>query len=386
MYLQASLLNHHIFYQEVFRLIIITEFLLYITLSLIAGLLILKVVPENMHPAIHLSEKWSKRLIIFIPVFSFFPMLPLILGYGDDMGYWEAFKMIMFGYTIGKAWFLNVAFTILLYFTYRLSSQKKSYSWFSLVFYILITITLGASSHAAGLEQIWGLTAHSTHLLSVTIWGGTLLVVGLFTKEFENRRQFLRWFSPLAFTCLVITIIAGFLTMKININTYAEPATPALNEYMNSWMVSFGELLLIKHLLVIPVVLFAFINRFVVSKQTISNKLALSWLKAEGVILLAIFAVTAVMGQQEPPHQVHGLLKVFGPAPLFRTVYQGTIDPSMVVHFSFTLLSVILLVIAACFLALLIYSAVKKRSAQVSFIFVLLFLVSSYMGVILGIK
>jgi copper resistance protein D len=367
-------------------LIIVTEFLLYITLAFVSGLLILNLVPYNKKPKIMFPKKWSRRLIILIPVLSFFPILPLILGYGDDIGYWNAIKMILFSYTIGKAWFLNIALTILLFFSYTLSAQKKVYNWLTLLFLILITGTIGASSHAAGLEQVKGLLGHSSHLLSVSIWGGTLLMVGFFTKDFTNREKFIKWFSPLAVMCLLVALIGGFITMKIDINTYTQPETAAINEYMNGWMVSFGEALLIKHLLIIPLVTFAFINRFIISKQTFTNKLAINWIKAEGIILLVIFSVTAFMGQQEPPHQVQGMLKVFGPTPLFNALYQGTIDPSMVVNFNFTFVSIVLFAIAASFLTLLIISAIKKRSAHLSFIFVLLFLISSYMGVILGVE
>src|SRR5699024_5556449 len=115
-------------------------------------------------------------------------------------------------------------------------------------------------------------------------------------------------------------------TMEIDIESYDDVNSSVLQDYQNSLIVNYGQALLIKHILIISLVLFAFINGFLFRKcQARDSFNPLKWTKLESGYALMIFGVTAFMGQSWPPHQIYNLIKAEGGSPLFNVLYDGDI-------------------------------------------------------------
>ena len=61
-----------------------------------------------------------------------------------------------------------------------------------------------------------------------------------------------------AIACLLLTVATGLVLMTLIID---------LKEYSDAWMIPYGQSLLIKHLLIIPLLGYAFINSILVRKR-----------------------------------------------------------------------------------------------------------------------
>ncbi len=155
-------------------------------------------------------------------------------------------------------------------------------------------------------------------------------------------------------------------------------------DYPNSWMLPYGQSLLIKHLLIIPLLVYAMINSLFIKKKLISeiHFNPKPWARMESIIILLIFSATAALGQQSPPHET--TVTGVGVSKMFTLFYQGQFQPEMTVQFILKSNSLILIVIAL--LLLLIMSFVKKVSPLLSFFFSVLFVVSSYLSIISSIQ
>ena len=130
-----------------------------------------------------------------------------------------------------------------------------------------------------------GITSDFIHLAAVSIWVGILLIVGWCSVNHENWLKFLSWFSMVAISCLVATALSGVLLMDI-----------LVDGYIDSWMVSYGQGLLIKHLFLLPVVFYALVNGFIVKFKLSKNPTfnPIPWIRVEGFILFVIFTITAI--------------------------------------------------------------------------------------------
>ncbi|WP_142919219.1 CopD family protein [Peribacillus saganii] len=120
----------------------------------------------------------------------------------------------------------------------------------------------------------------------------------------SNWDVFRKWFTPFALTCVFLILLAGIILME-----YTVP------EYLNSWLLPYGEALLLKHLLYALVLIFGFINGFVQKKQMNKN-----WLRAESGLLLIVYIVTAFMSQSVPPKDVSYTIDTAGISPIIMAI------------------------------------------------------------------
>ncbi|MED4632830.1 CopD family protein [Peribacillus frigoritolerans] len=359
----------------------IGEVLLYLCFSLIIGSLILHLVPNSKRPDIFVPKGALLTAVGGIAIFSFIPVLQLVLHLYQDIGVGQTFQSVLFTFEVGKAWIFtylvsNLLFIFIVWFDYK---KKPLYAIIGMLFTLILILALGWASHASSLEGWKGSLTHTSHFIAVTVWVGILLVVGWFSKDHSNWLNFLRWFSPVAITCLTVTIITGIILMTFVVD---------IKDYVNAWLLSYGQTLLIKHLLIIPLLAYAIINSILIRKKLRTNTSfnPKPWARVESIVILLIFSATAALGQQSPPHDIVTTVKSEGASKLFTTLYQGSFNPDMVVNFSFNATSAILIVLAVLFLVLTIYSFIKKTSTLVSFFMSILFVFSSYLSLILSIK
>ena len=170
-----------------------------------------------------------------------------------------------------------------------------------------------------------------------------------------------------AISSLVATAFSGLLLMDIMVDGY-----------IDSWMVSYGQGLLIKHLFLLPVVFYALVNGFIVkyklSKDATFNPIP--WIRVEGFILFVIFTITAIFSQQSPPHGNY--LTSDAVSPLFRLFHSDVIDAGSTIGFVVNLNTVGFFFLSILFMGLMVLSFFKKASIIISFLFSCLFVMSIY--------
>jgi putative copper resistance protein D len=327
--------------------------ILYLSYAFLIGTLILYTVPKEMRPELKITKKWLLLFIAFVPVFGIGELIRLTLYLGSDFGYWTTFQNIILTFEVGKGWLFLTSLSILLFFMALFNDvdNERFFSVLSLVLTVGMAISIGFSSHAASLSSL-GLVAHTLHFLAVTIWSGVLLVIGFFSKGKEPFLSFYRWFTPLALVCLLTVIGAGLWLMS-----YIVP------EYVNSYMLDYGQALLIKHVLLFVVVFYSLINGIWIKRKLTETPLSfpfLKWIRVEGIILFLVFVTTAVMSQQTPPHDVAETLKMEHPSNLF-TFMTGLIPgDNPVLYFDLSIKSIGWLLASLLFLAA-IFIGIKKN-------------------------
>ncbi|MEC2074408.1 copper resistance D family protein [Alkalihalophilus marmarensis] len=359
----------------------ISEVSLYLCFSLLMGTFIFSLVPSHKKPTVFVRKRWLQLALLGIVFFSAIPALRVVLFLNEGVGLSLTLNNVLTNFEVGKAWSFILILSIFYYFYLSVFpvQQKVSYSILALVFLFILILAIGWSSHAASLTEWTGFVSHTVHLTAVSIWIGVLFIISWFSTSTKNWRAFLSWFSPLAFICFAFTILSGLILMDFVVD---------IRDYANAWMLDYGQALLFKHLLIIPLLIFAcingvWINRKLKKDETFNPK---PWTKAESLVLLFIFSATAVLGQQAPPHDIPSTLRADGVSDLFQYFYGGQVEMYNKVQFSFTSTSLVLFVLSFFFLLLLLYTFVKKAPAIFSFLMSLFFVLSAYLGLMTSIQ
>ncbi|MCG7333465.1 copper resistance D family protein [Salinicoccus roseus] len=379
-------------------LVSLTEFILYISFSILIGSLILYIIPENKKTTLKIPKKLLYLATILIPITAFFPVYRTANLLAVDLGFWFTLKNVLLTFEIGRSWLFISIVSIVLIFVLRMKkfAIRLHLKIWALAVTLLMLFGYTYSAHAATITEWQGFVVHTLHFLSITIWIGILFIISWFSRDKDNWIPFLKWFTPVAIICLIIASITGYLTMEIDIESYDDVNSSVLQDYQNSLIVNYGQALLIKHILIISLVLFAFINGFLFRKcQARDSFNPLKWAKLESGYALMIFGVTAFMGQSWPPHQIYNLIKAEGGSPLFNVLYDGDIVNIIQnaehrdifnVTMSFSPENYLLFVLGFLFLFLTIYSVMRKKSVFFSILFSFLMSISIYAGIILGIQ
>lgn len=361
-------------------MIYISEALLYICFAILIGTFIMRLVPEHLRPQIVVPDGLLFACTIAIPVLSFVPIHQAALLFVKDFEtpYGTMIKSILLDINSGKAWIWTAvgAIGLAVLLSLRSFRNDKHMPKVGLFITSLLVIWLGYASHASSLYNTKGLVVHSAHFMAITVWVGIILITSWFAKDNANWDRFLNWFSPVAICCLLITITAGLTLM-----TFTTP------EYVNSWMLPYGQMLLMKHLLIVPMLLFAYTNGFGYKRMMSRNSSfqPRPWLKAESVIALFVLILTGVLGQQTPPHNVKDTLQTVSPSPLFTSIYKGSFSPDISLHFSLNLANSLLFAAAAVMMAGLI-AMYRSNRLLPAFTMGMLTAVFGYFGLMFGLS
>jgi len=369
----------------------VTEVLLYFCFALLGGTLTFYSLDEEKRPDVRMKKQWLLYATLAAGVLSFAPILYTIIMLGQDMGYWQALTGVLFTFQIGKAWMVTLVLVILLAGLIYFNDLERDHilSRLGLILFIGILMTYAKAGHAASLSPTWGFTAHFFHLLAVSLWTGGLITAAWFSQSTEHWPNFLRWFTPFSIVCILAALASGFGTMMIDI---AKPLDHSLSatayQYKQGLIMNYGEALIIKHLLLIPLILYAAFNGFYAKHRLRFAKRSpyafIKWARVESIILFFIFAATAFMGQQKPPHDVAQSILSGETSPLFTALYSGTVKSDTVLHFSMTFMTAIFFLIAVLFLVMTAIVIMKKRSAFIAVVCSVGYLISSYLGVMSG--
>ncbi|MDM5315295.1 CopD family protein [Fictibacillus sp. b24] len=334
---------------------IVAKAMLYLCFAILMGAFILYAVPHTKRPEIHLSKKVIIFLIALIPLFGMGELVRLTMYLGEDLGYWVTFQNIVFSFEVGKGWLFLTGISVLLFFMVSFNDIQEDRFFSGLALFLLagMGISVGYSSHAASLESL-GFLAHTLHFLAVITWTGVLLVTGFFSRGEGPGLSFYKWFTPMALFCLFTVIGAGLWLMS-----YIVP------EYVNGYLLDYGQALLIKHILLFIIVLYSLINGVWLKKKIKTGTSAaslLKWIKAEGIVLFLAFVTTAVMSQQTPPHDVAETLQMQAPSKLFTFITGLNPGENPALTFDFSMISIVWLAFAALLISAIFISIKRNRS------------------------
>ncbi|MBP1156478.1 MULTISPECIES: CopD family protein [unclassified Paenibacillus] len=363
-------------------MVYVTEALLYVSFSVLLGGLIIGLIPEDKRPHIVVPQSVLIAACAAIPILSFFPVHVAIKFFANafEDTYWSLIDDVLININVGNAWLWSIGLTIplMMLFLVKAFKDDKTTPYVAIVFTLAQIVAFGWASHSSGMYRWEGFLLHTAHFLAVVVWIGLLFVTGRFAKDNRNWEAFLKWFSPLSMICVGVTILAGFMMMNL-----LEP------NYVHSWVFSYGQALLIKHLLIIPLLIFAFFNGFLIKNKLKRNPQfnPVSWLRAESMIAFLIFSITAIMGQQTPSHDIAEALE-FGlqPSQLFSLFFRGEVSPDTLLQLSLSPLSVTFATVSVLSLILMLYFFYKKERYVPVLMMSLLFVITTYLSLMLGIK
>ena len=346
----------------------LADVLLYGAFSYLAGSIVLRFIPDDRKPPLSTSKILLMLSTAGVIVLSFIPVYELALFLQSSQGWGEAYQNAITGFRVGQGWLITVLLSIILGISIYLDGSR----YIQALYLFLLILTVGFYSHISTLDLWAGFALHSIHVLFMAMWAGVLLHVAWFAKDGSNWRRFLSWFTPFAFFCVAAVIGSGIIIMFF----FVAPA-----DYANSWALPYGQLLLLKHLSIIPVLLAALINGFL-NKQKVFQR---SWLKLESILLLLVFVFTAFMSKQAPPHDVNDTLRIEGGA-WFLEELAGPLYIPLAAGLDWTLNGSLLMGLGLLLLAMMLLSFYRQLNAWLSLLFSLGFIICFYVGLMMNLS
>ncbi|OPX02495.1 copper resistance D family protein [Geobacillus sp. LEMMY01] len=353
----------------------LSEFFNYIFYSLLAGHVALSFVPDEKKPKIIIPKPMLLLSILGIIVSSFGPVLQVIFYFSDGSDYFNQKSWsILTDFQVGKAWiFIDWVATFLWMTVYVEGSKYLQAFWL-----LLMILAVGYASHVASLSFWTGLLSHSIHFLAVALWTGILIHVAWFSKNLHNWMTFLKWFTPFAIGCMVIILTSGFSVMLFVVD---------ISDYINSWVLPYGQMLLLKHISIIPLLAFALINGILLRRLSAQPNLNIrAWLKAETIIITVIFFFTSILGTLSPPHDIDFTVKSEGASKWLEYLIGKTIITPVNLKPMFSIEGFFLILFGFMFLVMIFLSFYKKMKPYFAVVCGLLFIVCTYFGLMVSIK
>lgn len=349
---------------------------LFVCVTLLLGFVMLETVPSRQKPVVSIPLSALKWLVVTIAVLSYVPVWNIISIFSEDLGLWMTFKSVMFTFQEGTAyWFtlaLCVSLVVFLKGVQTLQGNRRVTVW--ILLFLLIYVQ-GWGSHASSLTT-WGGLVQSVHLASIYAWVGPLLVVSWFSKGLKHWDPFLRWFTPMSIGCVILLIASGFLLMG-----------PIVPEYKNAWMLPYGQALLIKHLLFVPVLIFAVCNGILYKMNMKSSAIyPVPWLRAESVLLLLIFVMSGTLSTSTPPHDVSLTLNEAVVSPLFLVFLDETFDKGLNVLMEWGTTQYIFAGASILFLVGVFFSYFRRKKVVWGLSLALLAVLSGYFAVMTSVR
>lgn len=351
----------------------LAEVVTYLLFSILIGNTALQFISEKKKPKTYISKKTLLLSSLGIYIFTFGPVAQTISYFSDDVGLTLAAYSVLTDFQVGRAWIVIGFMSVFLWMTLLLNGSK----YLQALWLLLMVFAIGYSSHVASLSFWNGFIAHSIHFLMVTLWTGILIHVAWFSSDEKKWPLFLRWFTPFAMINLMILLISGFALMFYVV----EP-----KDYVNSWVLPYGQMLLLKHLSIIPLLVFAFLNGVLTRKSLrVSSFDPRPWIKGESIIIFLVFCFTSVLGTLSPPHEVEFTVQSEG-ASIWVEWLLGTDIPSVNnVHLTPNFLSLFLLANSLLFLALIVISF-KKVKPYIAILFGMSFVFALYFGLMISLS
>ncbi|MCM3601778.1 CopD family protein [Robertmurraya korlensis] len=351
-------------------LIPFVELINYCLYSILAGYIALQFVPNEYKPITKVSKKAILLLLLGIYICSFGPVVQVISYFSDSVGFALATYSVLTDFQVGRAWISTGFLTVFLWLTIVLNGSK----YIQAILLLFMVLSVGYASHVASLSFWSGLIAHSAHFLVISLWVGVLIHVAWFSNDQEKWSKFLKWFTPFAVVSLVIIFISGFSLMKYIV----EP-----KDYVSSWVLPYGQMLLLKHISIIPLLIFALINGLLLKRvhgDSLYNPRP--WIKAEGLIILITFYFTSIMGTLSPPHDVDFTVKSEGASKWVEWLLGKEIVTTMNVGLKGNFPSILMMVLSLLFIGM-IFVSMKRINPLSAVFFGVSFIFTMYFGIMM---
>lgn len=279
-------------------LIALSDFFLYVMLAFLAGDVVLRCVKSEKKPLVEVPKKLLLLALALIPLLLAPPVIQLVLLLSESFGPGQAVVDVATEFRAGQSYVFGVLMAVA-----WLIVVWRDGSWVLRAFWLVLSVlNVAYASHAASIADWQGFTGHALHFLALVLWAGVLIHIAWFLRDGRNWRAFLKWFTPFSIAMMIVLIGSGIWLMLFFV---------APEDYASSWILPYGQLLLLKHLSIVPLLLAAFINA-ALSRSDVPNR---SWLKVESWLLLMVLLITAFMSKLVPPHNINETFRMEGSAP-----------------------------------------------------------------------
>lgn len=313
----------------------LSDFLLYIVMALIAGGVALRFSPAGRGREAAFPPAVSAVLSATIPVFAAAPVVQLAFLLSPEGRRLRAFVDISTGFRAGHSFLILSAAAILLIVAFLFGANR----WIQAVLIAGAFVAVAYGSHSATIDETTGFLAHAVHLTALSAWAGIVLRIAWKPGAVPDWRGFLKWFTPLAAGLMAVIIGTGIVLMLLAMN---------MTDYAASWVLPYGQMLLLKHLGIIPLLAAAAINGFLAQKDDPPAH----WLKVESLLLGLVLLFTSFMSKLAPPHNLDKTFASEGQAPLTEKLV-GSVEAPVTAHFTPDFNGLAALAIAFLFLVLL---------------------------------
>ncbi|QPC46507.1 copper resistance D family protein [Mangrovibacillus cuniculi] len=348
---------------------IVAKLFTYGFLSFLAGYYVLSFISEDKKPTLVLQKKWALLAIAGLILSSTGPLLDLIIALTPNFGFQTAVTAVLFEIQVGQTWWVLVIFALFLLSWTAISKSKSDY-FIALVLFFGTIFSLTISGHPNSMANIYGSIYHTLHYVGVVGWIGVLGLVSWFAKDTNNWSAFLKWYSPTASGSFVLTVGTG-IAMMISI--------VPLNQYADSIVTPYGSAMLLKHLSIIPLLYYAFINGPLTKRWLKKNSElpVLKSIKIEFVVVTFILLATSVMSTSSPPHEVNDIKDNLIPWASFFQVEN--------IQLEWNIISSIYGVLAAILFIASVIALLKRNRAIASILLSVMGVISGYISLLFAI-
>jgi copper transport protein len=247
--------------------LIIIRWIQYLSGAIYIGMLFfyLCILPKGSLQSASMEKRYRRvfnfaYVLLILSIFISLPLEAVIQTNRSWVDVWDLsiFKEMITNSTFGHVWLLQFILTLLLsIFSFRIFAKKNSLSlWIAFIIGIAVIILKAINSHASTAEnKILAITMDSLHLVSTSIWIGSLIAMITFLplrKKEEGRiffRGIVHLFFPWGVLFVFILAISGVYSSFLYIPTVS-----------SIFHTNYGKVLSGKVILFFVMLLFAFVN------------------------------------------------------------------------------------------------------------------------------
>lgn len=266
------------------------------------------------------ASRWQKRLIglgwISLGIASVLLLL-LQTSITADVPLGEAaahpaFIELLTRSSFGALWTVRMGLWLFMGLMLFLQTADQRLLWVALLFGMGVLLTQSLFSHASATQDLAAVAADWLHLLATTLWIGGLLAFGLVLLASWRDRDasttqtaaMVGYFSNYVRVSVAALIATGFYAAWLHVGSLEALTTTV-----------YGQTLVIKLILFVPVLVLAAINLFWTHRQLQQGKAVwVDWLRglvsAEIVLLCGILITVGVMTSGRPSRGVQTLRDV----------------------------------------------------------------------------
>ena len=368
-------------------MVIVSQLLLYLCLSLLMGMMTAGAMPRGCMPKFRVPKWLMIAAAAGVIVFGAAPVFSIIMNMAGNLSFAGAFGQVLFGFNAGRAWLVMylISIVFIAFFAFDMM-EGRAMARGGVALMAAVAVAQSFAGHAFEQAGLWGVTVHAVHLISVMVWSGLLMILGWFTCGRVKWTAVLSWFTPLALISIIVLAVSGVFISDV-VTAGQGAGVSIFRRLADSLLTDYGQSLLFKQLLLVAVLGFGIINGILYrAKLRRDPDLEIRpWIRAESFIVLLILAVTAFMGEQPIPSRLDTVIGRDGVPALFEAVHGAGAPAGTGVSFGFDAIGVLLILFAAVFFGFMLYAARMRMHAVLPFAMAMCFVASAYLGMMLSV-